>query len=339
MSSHLWSEEELPDRRRGSPERAGDASSPDDALLLIRNVSFSYPGRDVLQNVNLSVRSGEILVLLGPNGAGKSTLVKTMSGQVKPAQGRVTIGGRDPATDAEARRSAGFVPQRIAIFDKLTVRENLCVFGEVMGAARDRVPQLADRTLELIGLQPRQHDRTTILSGGMQRLVNIGAAMMHEPKLLVLDEPTVGVDNRTRDHLKDVLRSLKDRGLAILLTTHDMEEAEALADRISIIVGGEIKAEGPPKEIIEKTFGTRQEVRVVVDPSAMTKAGHKALVSRLQKLGLEPSQDETVWEGLVDDTAGRLDAFAKQVSVSKPGVTEVRVREPGLRTLLAWYTS
>ena len=254
-------------------------------------------------------------------------------------RGSVKVAGMDPASNPEARRSAGLVPQRIAIFDKLTVRENLCVFAEVMGVERGRVAALADRTLGLIGLEHRKNDRTAILSGGMQRLVNIGAAMMHEPKLLVLDEPTVGVDNRTRDHLRQVLRSLKESGLAILLTTHDMEEAEALADRISIIVAGEIKAEGPPREIVSSAFGARQEVRVVLNASELPKRSHTALCRKLSALGLETEDGTDVWQGLIDDTGGRLDKLGKQVSVSNPGISEVRVREPGLRTLLEWYTS
>ncbi|MGI9413884.1 MAG: ABC transporter ATP-binding protein, partial [Hyphomicrobiales bacterium] len=178
-------------------------------MLDIRQVSYSYPERTVLQNVSLAVYPGELLVLLGPNGAGKSTLVKAIAGQVKPARGLVAIRDRDPVTDPLARRAAGFVPQRIAIFDKLTVRENLAVFAEVMGVPRDRIPKLVERTLNLIGLKHRAGDRAAVLSGGMQRLVNIGAAMMHAPRLLVLDEPTVGVDNRSRRRVAQLLRRLR----------------------------------------------------------------------------------------------------------------------------------
>ena len=324
-------------RAHGGERR--EPSGADEAMLKIRGISFSYPGRQVLKSVDLSVRSGEILVLLGPNGAGKSTLVKTISGQIRPSEGKVTIEGREPAGDAEARGAAGFVPQRLAIFDKLTVRENLVVFGQVMGAPGESISERADQTAALIGLAERRNDRAAILSGGMQRLVNIGAALMHGPRLLVLDEPTVGVDNRTRDHLQDVLRGLKSSGLAILLTTHDMEEAEALADRISIIVGGEIKAEGPAAEIVETAFGSRQEVRVLLDRRRLKDNGGRSIRARLKKLGLEPSPDETLWEGLIDNEKGKLAQLDKSVSVSDPCVREVRIRAPGLRTLLAWYTS
>ena len=337
MSSARRSEAEVPEALGQQNSPVSDTAGPSAAMLEIRDVSFAYPERDVLSDVSLSVRAGEILVLLGPNGAGKSTLVKTISGQVRPSKGTVRIGGRDPAFDSEARRAAGFVPQSIAIFDKLTVRENLGVFGEVMGAAHGDLGALADRTLEQIGLTARQDDRVAVLSGGMRRLVNIGAAMMHGPKLLVLDEPTVGVDNRTRDHLRDVMWSLRDRGLAVLLTTHDMEEAEALADRISIIVGGRIMAEGPPHEIVEAAFGSKQEVRVVLDASLQTKRQFAGHCSRLQQLGLKPSQDNTVWEGLVGNEDGRLAKLTLQMSGAAKGVVEMRIRQPGLRTLLAWY--
>ena len=161
--------------------------------------------------------------------------------------------------------------------------------------------------------------------------------MMHGPKLLILDEPTVGVDNRTRDHLREVMRGLRDHGLAVLLTTHDMEEAEALADRISIIVGGEIKAEGPPTEIVEAAFGSKQEVRVVLDPAQMTERQFDIQCTRLEKFGLKPSQKRAVWDGLVGDDDGDPTKLAHQVPASKKGVVEVRIRQPGLRTLLAWY--
>lgn len=336
MSRALRSEKELP-ADAGRADVAAAGRDHGDAMLQIRDVSFSYPDRDVLSDVSLSVHAGEILVLLGPNGAGKSTLAKTISGQVRPSSGTVRIAGKDPASDPEARRTAGIVPQSIAIFDKLTVRENLRVFGEVMGADRASLDELADRTLDQIGLTERQNDRVTVLSGGMRRLVNIGSAMMHGPKLLILDEPTVGVDNRTRDHLREVMRGLRDHGLAVLLTTHDMEEAEALADRISIIVGGKIKAEGPPAEIVESAFGSKQEVRVVLDPAQMTARQFEVQSARLEKFGLKPSQERAVWDGLLGDDDGELTKLAHQVPASKKGVVEVRIRQPGLRTLLAWY--
>ncbi|MGI9416020.1 MAG: ABC transporter ATP-binding protein, partial [Hyphomicrobiales bacterium] len=291
----------------------------------------------VLHNVSLAVYPGELLVLLGPNGAGKSTLVKAIAGQVKPARGLVSIRDRDPVTDPLARRAAGFVPQRIAIFDKLTVRENLAVFAEVMGVPRDRIPKLVERTLKLIGLKHRAGDRAAVLSGGMQRLVNIGAAMMHAPRLLVLDEPTVGVDNRSRRRVAQLLRRLRDAGLAILLTTHDMEEAETLADRISIIVGGEIMADGAPGDIVLEVFGGRQEVRIVLDPEVQSEQARKSYGSMLEQLGLRPSPDGTAWQGLVDNRDGQFTALAKHVFTPESGVAEVLVRQPGLKTLLDWF--
>jgi len=338
MSSARWSADKLPnhDWRDESELPAPDVD--DAAMLRIRGVSYSYPERDVLHDVTLSAHPGEIVVLLGPNGAGKSTLVKTITGQVRPSGGTVTINGKEPGSDVLARRSVGFVPQRIAIFDKLTVRENLCVFGEVMGVARADTVQRADRILRLIGLGKRANDRIPVLSGGMQRLVNIGAAMMHGPRLLVLDEPTVGVDNRSRGRLRDVMRQLRDHGLAILLTTHDMEEAEALADRISIIVRGEIMADGAPNQIVRAVFGTKQEVRIVLNVAAQTRHEHETFCSMLEQLGLRPSEEHSVWDGIVDNQTGHFSALAKHVFRPNEGVVEVRIRRPGLRTLLDWFT-
>ena len=337
MSRERWLANHLP--AGDGREAVGREDAPPDIppMLDIREVSYSYPERTVLQNVSLAVYPGELMVLLGPNGAGKSTLVKAIAGQVKPARGLVSIRDRDPVTDPLARRAAGFVPQRIAIFDKLTVRENLALFAQIMDVPRDRIPKLVERTLNLIGLKHRADDRASVLSGGMQRLVNIGAALMHAPRLLVLDEPTVGVDNRSRRRVAQLLRRLRDAGLAILLTTHDMEEAEILADRISIIVGGEIMADGAPSDIVHEVFGGRQEVCIVIDPHAQSEQARNAYGSMLTQLGLRPSPDGTEWRGLVDNRDGQFTALAKHVFTPESGVAEVLVRQPGLKTLLNWF--
>lgn len=331
----LRAEDRPPGARR---EDGAGAHQPGEAMLQIRNVSFSYPDRAVLEDVSLSVRAGEIMVLLGPNGAGKSTIVKTISGQIRPAEGSVRIDGDDPVSNPKARAVVGFVPQSIALFNRLTVDENLCTFGEVMGAPRGEVRARAERTLQLIGLEERRRDRLSVLSGGMQRLVNIGAALMHSPGLLILDEPTVGVDNRTRDHLRGVMRALRESGLAILLTTHDMEEAEALADRIAIIVAGRIRANGLLADIVADAFGARQLVRIVLDPDSLTEKQVAAQHSALRRLGLEPVEGQAVWEGLIAAQEDGLPDLGAYLSGSRQGVKEVRVRQPGLRALLEWYT-
>jgi ABC-2 type transport system ATP-binding protein len=272
------------------------------AVLQIDAVRFSYGPRRVLRGLTLDVRSREILVLLGPNGAGKSTLVKAMSGRLQPQSGTVRVDGRDPVFDAEARRLTGIVPQQIALFEKLSALENLVSFGRLMGMSKTGPEQrslqdTALATLDRVGLKDRAHDRVQSLSGGMRRRINIAAALMHGPKILVLDEPTAGLDYQSRAGLAQLLRDLRSSGLAILLTTHDMDEAEALADRVAIMVAGKIKAEGAPRALVTSIFGALRQLTLSVDPEVAEQ--RPQLIAALTEAGLQLQADGTTWSGLL----------------------------------------
>ncbi|MEL6375352.1 MAG: ABC transporter ATP-binding protein, partial [Pseudomonadota bacterium] len=233
-------------------------------ILAVHEATARYGRRVALNRVSLHIDAGDILVLLGPNGAGKSTLVKSIAGRLKLQAGSVHVVGRNPRTDKRARQASGFVPQQLALFDKLTAIENLKAFGRLMGLKGRDIHERALQTLEYVGLADRAHEQVGALSGGMKRRINIGAALMHQPQLVVLDEPTVGVDMKARRAIAALLRRLSARGIAILLTTHDMEEAEALADQVAILVGGEIKAHGKRAHLIEDRFGAHQLVTLTL---------------------------------------------------------------------------
>jgi ABC-2 type transport system ATP-binding protein len=316
------------------------------AVLQIDALRFSYGPRRVLRGLTLDVRAGEILVLLGPNGAGKSTLVKAMSGRLRPETGTVRVDGRDPVFDAEARRLTGIVPQQIALFEKLSALENLVSFGRLMGMSKDGSKEGAksglDRrslqdtalaTLDRVGLKDRAHDRVGSLSGGMRRRINIAAALMHGPKILVLDEPTAGLDYQSRASLAQLLRHLKSSGLAILLTTHDMEEAEALADRVAIMVAGKIKAEGAPRALVTSIFGALRQLTLSVDPEVAQQ--RPQLIAALTEAGLQQQADGTTWSGLVASDQASFDAIVRTSLTVGAAIGEVRVRQPGLDAVLA----
>jgi ABC-2 type transport system ATP-binding protein len=316
------------------------------AVLQVDAVRFSYGPRRVLRGLTLDVRAREILVLLGPNGAGKSTLVKAMSGRLRVESGTVRIDGRDPAFDAEARRLTGIVPQQIALFEKLSALENLVSFGRLMGmskdaakdTAKDGLPRLnlndtALATLDRVGLRDRAHDRVGSLSGGMRRRINIAAALMHGPKILVLDEPTAGLDYQSRAGLAQLLRDLKNSGLAIMLTTHDMEEAEALADRVAIMVAGKVKAEGSPRALVTSIFGAMRQLTLSVDPEMAQQ--RPQLITALTEAGLQPLPDGTTWSGLVASDKASFDAIVRTALAVGAAIGEVRVRQPGLDAVLA----
>jgi ABC-2 type transport system ATP-binding protein len=309
------------------------------AVLQIEALRFSYGPRRVLRGLTLDVRAREILVLLGPNGAGKSTLVKAMSGRLQPESGTVRIDGRDPLFDAEARRLTGIVPQQIALFEKLSALENLISFGRLMGMSKGgekdgaSLQDTALTTLDRVGLKDRAHDRVGSLSGGMRRRINIAAALMHGPKILVLDEPTAGLDYQSRASLAQLLRDLKASGLAILLTTHDMEEAEALADRVAIMVAGKIKAEGAPRALVTSIFGSMRQLTLSVDADVAQQ--RPQLIAALTDAGLQQQADGTTWSGLVASDNASFDAIVRTSLAVGGAIDEVRVRQPGLDAVLA----
>jgi ABC-2 type transport system ATP-binding protein len=303
--------------------RTSEADAP---LLEVRGVERAFNGRPALRGVDLCLRRGEIYGLLGPNGAGKTSLVRAICGRLRLDGGSVRLRGRDPARRPEARRRLGLVPQDVALYSDLTARENLEVFGRLLGLASREARSSAANALETIGLADRADDRLATLSGGMRRRVNIAAGILHRPEVLLLDEPTVGVDPSAREAIHDLLRRLWKDGLAILLTTHDLDQAEELAHRVGLLVEGRIRAEGPPETLIRETFGESKEVAVVL--SGPLAADGRAL---LEDAGLEPVGDGTTWIGPL---GGGLDAFSdlgQRLSEAGVAVGELRVREPGLR--------
>ena len=209
----------------------------------------------MLRGVDLTLAAGEMYVLLGPNGAGKTTLMHALCGRLRLDSGRVRICGGDPAVSADARRRIGFVPQQIALYPYLTIRENLSILGRLAGLRRSGCAVAVDEALDWIGLGDRANDRIDRLSGGMQRRVNLAAGVLHRPDLLLLDEPTVGVDPEARDRLHVLLETLREDGLAILMSTHDMDQAEQLATRTGVLNDGKIIVEGSVEALVKDHFG------------------------------------------------------------------------------------
>ncbi len=308
---------------------------PAPPVLHVEGAFASYGARRVLRGLTLGLRAAEILVLLGPNGAGKSTLVKAMSGRLRLDHGTILVGGHDPATSADARRLSGIVPQQIALFEKLSAIENLIAFGQLMGVKTKGIGTLAMVTLDRVGLADRAHDRVASLSGGMRRRINIAAALMHGPKILVLDEPTVGLDNQARAGIAALLRALRFGGLAILLTTHDMDEAEALADRVAIIVDGEIKAEGPPRELIASLFHGKRQLTLSINPGALQR--QPTVAAALVAAGLFAKPDGRTWSGLVGGADCAFEGIVTTALAAGAVIDEVRVRQPDLAALLALF--
>lgn len=214
-------------------------------LLEARALRKSYGQRLAVADVSLQVRAGEVLGLLGPNGAGKSTTVGMLCGLVAPDAGTVSLGGLALAQDgAGFKRRIGVVPQDLALYEDLSAQANVALFGALYGLAGDALKQRATEVLALVGLAERARDKPATFSGGMKRRLNIACALVHDPDVILLDEPTAGVDPQSRNAIFDNLEALKRAGKALVYTTHYMEEAERLADHIVIIDHGQIVAQG-----------------------------------------------------------------------------------------------
>src|SRR5262249_187286 len=205
--------------------------------LEIRDLSKSFGGRRALDGVSLDLEAGEVLGLRGPNGAGKTTLVRTVARRVEPEGGRVRILGLAPS-DVVAAAARGWVPQEIALYPLLSPRENLWTFGRYQGLSGGALSTAIASNLDWIGLADRADEKTGQLTGGMKRRLNIAAGTIHSPKVLLLDEPTVGVDPQSRERIYGMIGELRERGVSLFYTTHYMEEAERLCDRIAIIDHG-----------------------------------------------------------------------------------------------------
>ena len=214
-----------------------------------------------LAGVDLELGAGEVLGLLGPNGAGKSTLVRALTGRVRPDAGEIRLLGR-PAEAAGARDPLGYVPQEIALYPVLTARENLRVFGRYLGLEGARLAAAVAAGLAFANLEDRAGDPVEPFSGGMKRRLNLAIGILHEPRVLLLDEPTVGVDPQSRERIYAMIGELAARGVAILYTTHYMEEAERLCDRVAVIDHGRVIATGTQAELVLQTVGAGRAIHV-----------------------------------------------------------------------------
>jgi ABC-2 type transport system ATP-binding protein len=236
-----------------------------EALLQVQGVEYSYGSRQAVRAASLEVRRGEVLGLLGPNGAGKTTLISCIAGLLGAYGGSMTFAGAPfrPAADGGQRAMLGLVPQELALYEDLTARENLAFFADLQGVDAAKAPAAVDAALALAGLQDRQHDRVKTFSGGMKRRLNLAIGDLHGPQLLLLDEPTVGVDPQSRNHIFESLGGLQQQGRTMLYTTHYMEEAQRLCDRVAVMHEGAVIAIGTSEELAERAGAPGADLETV----------------------------------------------------------------------------
>ncbi|MEV7572764.1 ABC transporter ATP-binding protein [Pseudarthrobacter sp. NPDC089323] len=244
-------------------------------VLGVKGLVKRYGGRTVVDDVSFHIQAGETYGLLGPNGAGKTTIISMVAGLIPAESGAIELAGSamTPA-NTRAKGNIGLVPQELAIYPDLTATENLLFFGRLQGLRGQGLKDRIAEVLNLIGLADRAGEQTKKFSGGMKRRLNIGIGLLHRPTLLILDEPTVGVDPQSRNSILESVEGLATEGMAVLYTTHYMEEAERLCDRIAIIDEGRIQAEGTRGQLVELTGGAD---RIDLHGSGNTSAAAAAL--------------------------------------------------------------
>ncbi|MEA2562019.1 MAG: linearmycin/streptolysin transport system ATP-binding protein [Acidobacteriota bacterium] len=286
-----------------------------------------------VDGVSFSVEAGEIYGLLGPNGAGKTTTFSMLAGLLAPDSGRVTVGGVDLASDPlGVKRGLGVVPQEVAVYEELTARENLGLWGGLYGLSGSELAAAVERALDEVGLAGRSREPVQRFSGGMKRRLNLSLGLIHRPKAVLLDEPTVGIDPQARNNILEVVRKTADAGAAIVYTTHYLEEAERLCDRIGIIDHGKLLAEGTLAEL--KALVAEEEVVTLFggfDPATARAEverlpGVKVLVAEAGKLAFSSGGKGAA--GLLGQIFGRgLDV--DRVSIEPPSLNGLFLKLTG----------
>ena len=303
-------------------------------VLICDGVRRRFGNLVAVDGVSLRIAEGEVYGLLGPNGAGKTTTVSMICGLLDPDDGSVTVSGTSmQKAPVVAKASIGFVPQDIALYLDLSARENLRFFGQLYGLTGATLNERVAAVLHIVDLADRADERVDKYSGGMKRRLNIAAGLLHEPKLLILDEPTVGVDPQSRNAILENVTQLADDGVAVLYTTHYMEEAERLCDRVGIIDEGKLIAEGTRRELVEKV-GQLDRIEVGAKGALKrfaTAAGRMKGVSKA-------STTENGVQLLVSNGRTMLPKLLDSAAKANVSVTSVEVIEPDLEAVFLHLT-
>ncbi|MGY6022686.1 ATP-binding cassette domain-containing protein [Streptomyces spinosirectus] len=296
-----------------------------------------FGDRTAVDDVSLRIAPGETYGLLGPNGAGKTTTIRMVCGLLRPDAGGVRVADRPVTTAAgPAKQLIGFVPQDVALYPDLSVRENLRFFGRLYRLPRRRLERRVGDVLDLVDLTARADDRVESLSGGMRRRLNIGAGLVHSPTLLVLDEPTVGVDPQSRHAILESVTRFGEEGMAVLYTTHYMEEAERLCDRVGIIDRGRLVAEGSPRELV-RLVAERDRVRLTATGGLSAYADACRRLPRVEGVARGGRQRDVV-ELVVKDARSLLPDLLDLAHAQAVDIRSVEIDEPDLEAVFLHLT-
>ncbi len=303
-------------------------------VLSVTNLSKRFGDLQAVDDVSFHIGLGETYGLLGPNGAGKSTTISMIAGLLEADNGQVDVNGQTISTrTTDGRSDIGYVPQDIAIYPDLTARENLRFFGELYGLGGAALKARVEEVLALVGLSDRADDRTEDFSGGMKRRLNIGLGLLHSPRLLILDEPTVGVDPQSRNAILESVAQLGREGLSVLYTTHYMEEAERLCDRVAIIDEGRIVTEGTRRELTA-LVGEKDRIVLKLDGDGTALTDRMKDVAGVSQAAAADHQIEVV----CDDAGRCLPLLLQIVAEGGLSVRAIEVEEPDLEAVFLHVT-
>lgn len=304
-------------------------------MIEVQSLKKSFKKKVAVENMNFYLEDGESVGLLGPNGAGKSTAISMISTLIPPTQGSITYNGKDALTKPdELRKDLGVVLQEIALYEELSAYENMKFFGKVYGLSGKLLEDRIQEILKLVGLTGRQKEAVETYSGGMKRRINLAVALMHKPKTLIMDEPTVGIDPQSRNYILDMVRNLnREEGLTVLYTSHYMEEVEKLCDRVYIMDEGRVIASGT-KEELKSILSNEETVTIQVDEAKeafadllSSQQGITQVMKNDQGYSLITSRGEQLLEEIFD--------YAKQTHVK---ILSIHVQTPTLEDVFLHLT-
>ena len=287
-----------------------------------------------VRGVSLEIEAGSVFSLLGPNGAGKSTTISMISGLLHPTRGDAFVLGHSiTKSPLKAKSNIGVVPQDIALYEDLTARENLSFWGSMYGLRGAELSQRVDAILELTELTDRQKDKVEKYSGGMKRRLNIGVALLHKPRIVIMDEPTVGIDPQSRRKILDSVKALNKEGMTVLYTTHYMEEAQELSDKIAIMDQGEVIAQGAHEELV-RIVGELDRIELAFSTSIEQQIDSWTALPGVKSL--TPDTDKATL--LVEDSDLVLPYLFEAAAKDDLRITSVTVHEPNLETVFLHLT-
>lgn len=306
------------------------------SILEVQNLVKKYGDFAAVKGISFDIKEGEIFSLLGPNGAGKTTTISMLSTLYTPTSGDATIGGHSITKDPMAvKQVIGVVPQELALYEDLTARENLIFWGQMYGLSGKALRSRVDEVLEQVGLTDKAKNKVKTYSGGMKRRVNIGVGLLHKPRLLFMDEPTVGIDPQSRRAILDTVKDLNRQGMTVLYTTHYMEEAEELSNRVGIIDHGELIAIGSQKELTQQVGQTETLILHIGEND-----DQEALADTLKNVHgvLEAEPSDHAVSIITPEAEDILAAVITKASECGIKIRSIDIREPNLEAVFLHLT-